>query len=83
MSAKRTVPTAPKLRAERAKRLVDLRVRPYGLDIKLGLRGTLTESEPSVPEWMEKRKRGRAPRYDEAADNENVNAGLESEVETV
>ena len=81
MSAKRTVPTAPKLRAARAERLVALDVRPYTLDIRLGLRGTLTESAPSVPEWMEKQKRGRAPRYDEAANNDNVNAGLDWEVE--
>lgn len=82
MSAKRGVPYSPKLRAARADRLIDLFAQPYTLNPKLGLTGLLRESVPSVPDWMNagKRKR-RAPSYDEAANADNVDAGLEAQVD--
>jgi hypothetical protein len=83
MSAKRIVPFGAKTRAKRADALIDLIARPYTVDPTVGLRGTLTESAPSIPDWMAtanrpKRRKFRGG-YDDRGDNENVEAGLSSE----
>jgi DNA polymerase type B, organellar and viral len=90
MSAKRGVPPGEKARASRADKMIDLYVRPYALNPKLGIKGMLKESAPSIPAWMMtkdnlsipasvrgKRKRRRAnDGYGEADDIANVEAGL-------
>jgi hypothetical protein len=44
--------------------------------------GDLKESAPDVPEWMlDKPRKRRAVNYNEAADYDNVMAGLASKVE--
>jgi hypothetical protein len=65
--------------------LIDLIARPYTVDPTVGLKGTLIESSPSIPDWMvtENRPKRRKSRggYDIGDDDKNVDAGLSSEVE--
>jgi hypothetical protein len=52
MSGKRRAPASEKLRRERANKLIHLEVRPYEPGLNGRLPCLLTESAPSVPEWM-------------------------------
>jgi hypothetical protein len=66
----------------RADTLIDLIVEPYHFNPRLGLMGDLKESAPDVPEWMlEKPRKRRVGNYNEAADYDNVMAGVTSKVE--
>ena len=69
MSEKRRVPDRSKGRKGRADRLLDLEVRPYLGPLMI------SESAPSVPDWMVLPGVRRAKERE--WDNENVYAGIE------
>lgn len=78
MSVKRGVPHGIATRKRRADSLVDLYAQPYAPNPKLGIKGMLKESAPSIPDWMESLpSRKRRGAYDEADDDRNVSAGME------